>query len=152
MVAAFGDLQIGVVPGRELDALGRHEVGEGIVRLGQVRVHRRHHFVGRVRPGDREHPGVGLLDDVALGAEAAGDDDLAVLGERFADGIERLLHRRIDETAGVDHDQVRVCVGRRDDVALGAKLRQDALGIDQRLGAAERDETDLGRNCRHGGR
>ena len=55
VVAAFGDLQIRVVPRRELDALRRDEVDERIVRLGQVRVHRLHHFVGRVRAGHREH-------------------------------------------------------------------------------------------------
>ena len=77
-----------------------------------------------------------LRDDAFLRAEAAGDDDLAVLGERFADGIERFFYRRIDEAAGVDDDEVSVVVSRRGDVTLRAKLREDALGIDERLRTA----------------
>ncbi len=55
-----------------------------------------------------------LAHEVAavLGAEAAGDDDLAVLGERLADGVERFGHGRVDEAAGVDDDEVGAVVGR----------------------------------------
>ena len=55
MVAALGDLQVGVVARRELDALGRDQVHEWIMRPGQVRVHGGHDLVGRVRTGDSEH-------------------------------------------------------------------------------------------------
>ena len=130
--------------GREPYALRRHQVGIGIVRPRQVRVHRLHHFVGGVRPGHGQHLGMGLAHDVALGAKAAGDDHAAVLRQRLADGLERFLHRGIDEAAGVDHHQVGRFIGGRNGVTLGAQLRQDALRIDQRLGAAERNESDLG--------
>ena len=131
---------------------GGIRLDEGIVRLRQVRVHRAHHLVGGVRAGDGQHPRVRLADDVALGAEAAGDDDLAVLGERLADGVERFLDRGIDEAAGVDDDEIGILVAGRDEVTLGAQLREDALGIDQRLGAAEGNEPDLARwRCGHGG-
>jgi hypothetical protein len=110
VIAAFGDFQIGVVFGRELDALWRHQVDERIVRLRQVRVHGFQHCIGGVRSGDREHPRMRLPDDVALGAEAAGDDDLAVLVQRFADRLKRFPDRRIDEPAGVDDHQVRLRV------------------------------------------
>ena len=145
VVAAFGDLQVGVVARRELDPLRRNEVGERIVRPRELRMHRAHHLLERVRAGHREHARMGAGDDVALGAEAAGHDDAAVLLQRLADRIEGLLHRGVDEAAGVDHDQVRALIGRRDRVALGAKPGEDALGIDQGLRAAERDESDLGR-------
>ena len=46
-----------------------------------------------------------------LGAEAAGDDDLAVLGERLADRVERFGDRGVDEAAGVDDHQVGAGVG-----------------------------------------
>jgi hypothetical protein len=49
---------------------------------------------------------------------------------------------RVDEAAGVDDDEVGALVGRRDLVALGAQLGEDALGVDQRLRAAEADEAD----------
>ena len=87
-----------------------------------------------------------------LGAEAAGDDHLAVLGERFADRVERFGDGGVDEAAGVDDDEVGAFVGRRDRVALGAQLREDLLGIDERLRAAERDEADARRRRRRRGR
>ncbi len=153
VVAAFGDLEVGVVLRREPDALRRHEVGEGVVRLGQVAMHRVHDLLGGVRAGDREHLGVRGEDHVVLGAEAAGDDHLAVLGERLADRVERLLDRGVDEAAGIDDDQVGVVVAARDRVALGAQPGQDVLGVDGRLGAAEGNEADArqvgGLECGH---
>jgi len=96
-----------------------------------------------MRTGDGQDRRVRLLDEILLGAEAAGDDDLAVLGQRLADRVERLLLRGVDEAAGVDDDEVGTAVGLRGLVALGAQLGEDALGIDERLRAAERDETDF---------
>ena len=93
-----------------------------------------------MRAGDRQHLGVRLLDDIALGAETASDDDLAVLGERFTDGVERFFNRTIDKAAGVDHHQIGVLVRRRDRVAFRAQLREYAFGIDQGLGAAQRNK------------
>jgi hypothetical protein len=53
-----------------------------------------------------------LGDDAFLRAEAAGDDDPSVLGERFAYRVERLLDRRVDEAAGIDDDEVGVVIRR----------------------------------------
>ena len=144
MVAPLGDLQIGKVFGREFDALRRHEVRKRIVGFGQVIVHGTHDLVGGMRSGDRENLRVRLPDDVALGTETAGYDDLAILGERFANGIERFFHRCIDEAAGIDHDQIRIPIAPGDEITFGAKLREDALRINKRLWAAERNESDLG--------
>ena len=74
--------------------------------------------------------------------EASGDDHLAVLRESLADRIERFLHRGIDEAAGVHDHEVGALVAGRDVVALGAQLREDRFAVDERLGTAERDETD----------
>jgi hypothetical protein len=83
---------------------------------------------------------MGFLDHAFFGAEASGDDDAAVLGERLADGVERFLDGGVDEAAGIDDDEVGagvVCCG---DIALGAQLREDALGVDQRFGTTEGNE------------
>src|SRR5699024_9693312 len=96
-----------------------------------------------LRSADREHVRVGLADQLGALAQAAGDDHLAVLVERLADGVQRLLHGRIDEAAGVDHHGIGGIVIPGHVVAFDAQLGQDALGIDQRLGAAEADETDF---------
>src|SRR5206468_8501907 len=56
---------------------------------------------------------------------------------------QRFLYRGIDEAAGVDDHQVGAGVGLARDVALGAQLREDALGVDQRFRTAVRDEPDF---------
>jgi len=124
-----------------------HEIDERIVRARQVRVHGAHHLGGRVRPGDRQHLRVRCADEAAavLGAEAAGDDHLAVLGQRLADRVERLGDGGVDETAGVDDDEIRAFVRGRDRVALGPELGDDLFRVDERLRAAERDEPDARR-------
>jgi len=96
-----------------------------------------------MRTGDGQDRRVRLLDEVFLGTEAAGDDDLAVLGQRLADRIQRFLLRGVDEAAGIDDDEVGAAVRLRGLVAFGAQLGEDALGIDERLRTAERDETDF---------
>jgi len=72
----------------------------------QVLVHRADHFFIGVRSGDLEHLRVAFEDAFRARTEAAGDDHLAVGGERFSDRIERFLDRRVDEAARVDHDEV----------------------------------------------
>ena len=52
----------------------------------------------------------------------------------------------VEEAAGVDDDDVGAVVLARELVALRAQLRDDALGIHQRLGAAERNKADFGRD------
>ena len=81
--------------------------------------------------------GIGRLDLLGLGAHAAGDDHLAVLGHRLADGAERFLLGAVEEAAGVDDDDVGTVMLTRQLIPLGAQPRNDALGIHQRLGAAE---------------
>ena len=85
-------------------------------------------------------------DHVGAFAQTTGDDDLAVLGERLADGVERFLHRRIDEAARVDDDDVGGLVRAHDVVTFNPQLREDAFGIDQRLRTTQTDETDFSRH------
>ena len=100
-------------------------------------VHRAHHLLERVWTGYCEHLRMGLLLDIALGAETAGDDDAPVLGQRLADGSERFLNRGLDEPAGVDDHQIGTVLAGRDLVTLRAQARQNAFRVDQRLGTAE---------------
>ena len=46
-------------------------------------MHMAHHFLQGVGAGHREDLGMGFLHHIALGAETAGDDDLAVFFQRF---------------------------------------------------------------------
>ena len=73
-----------------------------------------------MRARDREHVRMRVANDVRFGAEAARDDDAAVLGERLADRVERLGARAVEEPAGVHDDDVGAGIVGRRLVALGA--------------------------------
>ena len=146
MVAAFGDLQIGIVTRGELDALRRHQAGERIVGwLRYIAVHMLQHLLIGVRAADLQHLGVNGADLIFLGTQTTGDDHLAVLFQRFADCFQRLLHRAVDKAAGVDDHQLGVVVAVDHLVAFSAQLGQDAFGIDEILRATQRNKTDTGR-------
>ena len=121
MVAALGNLQIRVMLGRQPHADIRHQVDEGIVRLGQVGMHRAHHLVGGVRAGHGQDRRMRVAHHIALGPQTAGDDHFAVLVQGFADRVQRFGHGGINEAAGVDHHQVGAGVAAGNIVAFGAK-------------------------------
>jgi hypothetical protein len=145
VVAALGNLEIGVVARCQLHALRRQQVDERVVCGRRCLVHGGHDaFVG-LRPGDGEHVRVLLADQFGRRAHAAGDDDLAVFLQRGADRPERLLACRVKEAAGVDDDEVGAVVLAGDLVAFGPQARQDPFGIDERFRASKADKTDAGR-------
>src|SRR5690606_11114508 len=94
VIAAFGNLQIAVVP--------RGELYPGLVRLrdqvderplGRWRgvVYRVDHLLVLVRARHCEHLREACADHVGFLTHAAGDDDPAVLGDRLADRFEALF-------------------------------------------------------------
>jgi hypothetical protein len=141
----IGNLQIGVVARREFDALRGNQIDEWFVQRRQVLVYRRHDLFVALRAGDLEHLRMAIEDSLRLRAQAAGDDDLAILGQRLADRLQGFVHRRIDEAAGIHHHEVGRAIARRHFIALGAQAREDALRVDQGLRASQADETDFGR-------
>src|SRR5581483_10482037 len=62
-----------------------------------------------------------------------------------ADVRQRLLLRAFEKAASVDDDEIGAGVIARQLVTFRAQPGDDALGIDQRLRAAERDEGNAGR-------
>jgi hypothetical protein len=78
-----------------------------------------------------------FLDYISFGAQTPSDNDLAVFGERLANGAERFLDGRVDEAAGIDDDEIGAGVVGRSGVALRAKLREDLLRVDECLRTAE---------------
>ena len=142
VVTALGDLEVAVVARGEVDGAGRQEVDEGVGLRRHGGVDGVEHRLVLVRAGDGEDVRVRRADVALVGAEAAGDDDPAVLGQRLADRLEALGLGAVEKAAGVDDDRVGAGVVGRDGVALGAQPRQDALAVDQRLGAAEADHAD----------
>ncbi len=144
MVAALGYLEIRVVARRQFHALRRHQIQKRLVLRRQVFMNRGHHLFIALRAGDLQHPGMLVEDFLRLRPQAARDDHPAVLGQRLADRIERLVHRRIDEAAGVHHHEIRRAVACRHLIAFGAQARENALGVDERLGAAQADKAHFG--------
>ena len=142
VVTALGDLEVAVVARGEVDRRGRQEVEEGVGLRRHGGVDGVEDGLVLVRAGDGEDGRVGRADQALVGAEAAGDDDAAVLGQRLADRLEALGLGAVEEAAGVDDDGVGAGVVGGDGVALGAQAGQDALAVDQRLGAAEADHAD----------
>ena len=128
------------MPRRELDALLGHQVHERFVFRGQMFMNGRNHFFVALRAGDLEHLGMPIENLLRLGAQAPRHDHLAVLGQRFAYRIQRLIHRGIDESTGIDHDEVGGAIARGDLVPFGAQAGEDAFGIDQCFGAAQADK------------
>ena len=139
------------MPRGELDAFRRHQIEKRIVLRRRHLVHRFDHALVLLRPGDGEHVGIARRDLLGLGPHAAGDDHLAVLGERRPDGGERFRLRAVEKPAGVHDREVGAGMLPGELIAFGPQPRDDALGIDQRFGAAEGDEahprrTGLGHN------
>ena len=127
VVAALGNLQIGVVARRQLDAGRRQQIQEGVVRRRQHLVHRADHGLVLLRAGDGENAGMGLADALGLDAEAARDDHPPVLLQRLADRGQGLGLGAVQKTAGVDDHRIGVAVVARQAVALGTEARDDAL-------------------------
>ena len=154
MVAALADLEIGVVARCELDpgyAEGvRNQVYKGIMGLWQIRVHRVHHLLRRVRPGDGQNLGMHLAHQVgAVGTgfrtQASGDDDASIFCQRLANGVQTFPDRVVDEAAGIDDHQIGARERLGSLVPLGAESREDQFGIGQRLRASETDKSNPGR-------
>ena len=87
------------------------------------------------------------LGAVALG-EAAGDDQAAagavlLVLRHLEDGVDRLLLGRIDERAGIHHEDVGVGRVVRQLVARLLRQPEHHLGIDEVFGTPQRDQSDF---------
>ena len=130
---------------RELDALLGHEIEKRVMARRGGGVDGLDHALIGLRAGDRQNVGEALGDRLRLGAHAAGDDDLAILLQRRADRLQRLGLGAVQKAAGVHDHDIGPRMGARKLIAFGAQARENALAVDERLGAAERDEGDARR-------
>ena len=154
VVAAFADLQVGIVLGRQSNAAGGNEFVPGIVRARKVPFDHGDHFVDAVGTRDAEDLRHAVQNEVAAvgflaAAETAADDDAAVFLKGFGDRLKTLFDGFVDEPAGVDDHEVGVVVAAPDAVAAGAQFGDDPFRVDERLGAAERNETYDGNGVLH---
>ena len=146
MVAAFGNFQVGVVARGQFDALGRHQINIGVVfGTGRCRfVYGAHYLLVLLGAGNCQHGRVHAANQGFFHTHAARDNNPAIFCQCFANGFQRLGLGAVDESTGIDYDNVGVVVVGRDGVAFGSQLRKNTFGIYQRLGAAQADKTDFG--------
>ncbi len=135
---------------RQAQPRRRHEVEEGACGGRGGLADGLHDALILMRAGDGEHVREGGADALVLDAETARDDDAAILRHGLADGIQALGLGAVEKAASVDDDDIGAVIARGDLIAFRAQPRDDALTIDQRLGAAEADEADLGSGFRCG--
>lgn len=129
---------------RQSDTLRRNEIDEWIMLGRQVLVHRGQDVLVGVRTRHFEHTRMAIENPLRICTEATRDDHLAVLFQRLTDRLEGLIDCRINESTRIDDDEIcRVVIG-RDRITLCPQLGEDTFRIDQCLGAAEADESDLG--------
>ena len=130
---------------RQSQTGARNEVEKRRVRGRRCGVDRAHYGIILMGAGDRENAGESVADALVLHAEAAGDDDPAILRHRLANRLKALRLGAVKKAAGVHHHDIRAIVARRNRIALALQPRENALGVDQRLSAAQADETDFRR-------
>ena len=129
MVAAFRNLDICIVPGGQPYSLWGNKAGEGIVRLRQMLMYSRHDPWQGLRPCNRQHLRMGMPDYIAaiLCAKTTCNDDLAILGQRFANRIQRFLHGAVNESARIDDHKIGILIRRRGLISFGAQLGENLL-------------------------
>ena len=134
VIAALGDLQIAIMPGRELETRFGHQINERRWDRWRGFMNGRDDFLILLGPGDREHVGEAVANDFGFLAHAARDDDAAIFGNRFPDSFEAFFLGRIEKAAGVDEDHVGAGIVGRHFVPVGAQLGHDLLAVDECLG------------------
>src|SRR6056297_2662479 len=140
MVAALRNLQVRVVPRRQLQPARRDQVDVGIVRPRQVRIDRAEYRLGLVRAAHTQHARVYRLYVLGLRAHTAGNQHTTICVQRIADGFERFGLGRIDKAAGIDNDEIGQCMVVDQPIALLSQTGDDLLGVHQGLGAAQTDQ------------
>ena len=100
------------------------------MRFGQMKMHCIHHLLGGVRPSHCQHSRVHGRHHIParfilLCTQAPGDDDPTVFSQGFANRVQALLDSIVNETAGIDDDQISAleCLGGL--IPLSTQLGQD---------------------------
>ena len=142
VVAALGDLQIAVMPGRQLHALGRQKIDKrvGVGRNGGV--DRIQNLFVLVRACHRQNPGVCAGDVLRLGPQTACHDHPPIFVQRLANGLKTFGLGAVQKSASVHDDGICAAVFGADRIAFGAKARQDPFTVHQSLRTAKRDHPD----------
>ena len=104
-----------------------------------------HHLICRMWASDCQYFWMRFFHHIALGTQAASNNNFSILGQRLADCFKRFCHRTVDETASVNYHQIGIRIVWRNNVTLSAQASKDMLGIHRRLRTTERYEADAWR-------
>ena len=123
-------------------------------RLRQMAVDLRNDLGSRMRSRHGQDLGMNLRDPIGavlpgLRAKTTRHNDPTIFGQCFADRIETLAHRIINEAAGIDHDKIRISIVGCDLVPVRTQSGQDQFTVDQRFRTTQGNETHP-RRIRHG--
>jgi hypothetical protein len=128
---------------RQADTRGRQQINERI-GAGRYRfVHAIQNLFILVRPRDRQNVGVMFADIIRFGPKAAGDDDLAVLGQSLTNRIKAFGLGTVQKPAGIDNHRIGARVIGADCITFRAKAGKDTFAIHQSFGTTKRHHTDL---------
>jgi hypothetical protein len=107
------------------------------------------HALILLRPGDRQHAGIGFAS-ICSGSAPMQPVTMTLPFSASASPMapSDSCLGAVEKAAGVDDDEVGAVVLARQLIAFGAQPRDDALGIDQRLGAAEALSTSASASAR----
>ena len=160
MIAAFGDFDVSGVARRGEQARrgvvieeyrqARRARGRSARRLAVDGLNDVFDLAGA---DDRVHFGNLLANLVAKALDQAAGDDQALRAAEFLvfghlqDGVDGFLLRRLDEAAGIDDEHVGFVGARRQFVAVARQNAHHDLAIDEVLGTAQAEESNLG-ECR----
>ncbi len=151
VVAAFGDLEVGIAARRQHARRGVIEdhVGGRRRRRRAAEIDDRLDLEQRVERDEAVDLGNVARQLLAEAVHhAAGDqelaDPLALARRHLEDGVDRLALGLVDEGAGVDDHRLGALHVGGDRVPAAGQLAEQDLAVDAVLGAAETDQTDAG--------
>ena len=110
VVAAFGNLEIAVMPRGQFDASCGQKINERIRAGRRGAVHRIEHLLILLWAGDSQNTRMRAGDIIGLGPETAGDDDLAIFLQSFADRLKAFGFGAVEKSAGVYNYRIGAAV------------------------------------------
>ena len=130
MVAAFRNLDIGVMTRRQLDSTGWKKRFKRIVSRRLHAMDCLHHVIWSMGASNREQAGKALAKIMCFRAKTPGNNHITILGQSLFNRTQRFFNRRLDEAAGIDNDQVGTIKAVGYIVTFCAKTTENSFRVD----------------------
>ena len=151
MITTLGDLQIGIVLWRELNANRRQQIRKGVMGLWQMQMDSLHYLLSGMRTCYRKDFRVNTLNQITAvsifsGTKTACNNHLAIFRQSFTNCRKTFLYSRVNKTTGIHNHKIRARIILGGLVTLGTQLCEDKLRIYQRLGTSQGNKTNFTRH------